>query len=351
MAIISSNLNESNSSRPKKGLRIVGSEILQEDKDTKKGMLNRPKNLSEFIGHEDLKKSLRIAIDASIFRNECLEHILFYGQPGLGKTTLALLIANEMNTTCKITNGSLIERPRDIVGLLLGLKPNEILFIDEIHRLNKLTQEILYSAMEDFRLDLTVGANRGTRCRSIDIKRFTLIAATTKLASISNPMRDRFGLCQKIELYSVVDLQSIIKYYSNFLGIQIQEDASSILAKSSRGTPRIALRLLKRSRDFAQVIKNSNVISNEVVRSALNYQKIDDQGLDETDRKFMKFLFNNNGPIGLESIAAALGEDASMLEFVVEPYLIQLGFISRTPRGRKLSSTGYRYCDELEQNI
>ena len=351
MAIISSSLNESNSPRSNKALRIVSSEAIAEEKSPSITNAYRPQLLQEFIGHEKLKDSLRIAIDASLYRKECLDHVLFYGQPGLGKTTLALLIANEMNTTCKITNGSLIERPRDIVGLLLGLKPNEILFIDEIHRLNKLTQEILYSAMEDFRLDLTVGANRGTRCRSIDIKRFTLIAATTKLASISNPMRDRFGLCQKIELYSVVDLQAILKYYSNFLGIQIQEDASSILAKSSRGTPRIALRLLKRSRDFAQVIKNSNVISNEVVKSALNSQKIDDKGLDETDRKFMKFLFNNNTPIGLESIAAALGEDASMLEFVVEPYLIQLGFISRTPRGRKLSSIGYRYCDELEKNI
>ena len=352
MAIISSSLNESESSRPQKGLRIVGSENLPEDRENKQPLFNRPKNLAEFIGNDELKTSLKIAIDASLYRKECLEHVLFYGQPGLGKTTLALLIANEMNTTCKVTNASLLERPRDIVGLLLGLKQNEILFIDEIHRLNKLTQEILYSAMEDFRLDLTAGANKGTRSRTIYIKRFTLVGATTKLASISNPMRDRFGICQKIELYTSKDLQEIIFYYSAFLGIKIEKGAGTLLAKSARGTPRIALRLLKRTRDFAQVIRNTNTISIEIVQSALNYQKIDDKGLDQTDRKYLDFLFrNNNSPMGLEAIAAALGEDSSMLEFVVEPYLLQLGFVLRTPRGRKLSSLGEKYFNELQKNI
>ena len=201
MAIISSSLNEPNSSRPNKGLRIVASEILPEDKSNKKIISHRPKCLKEFIGHEQLKSSLRISIQASRYRKESLEHILFYGQPGLGKTTLAMLMAHEMETNCKLTNASSIERTRDIVGLLLSLKENEILFIDEIHRLNKLTEEILYSAMEDFRLDLTVGANRGTRCRTIQLPKFTLIGATTKLASISSPLRDRFGICQKINLY------------------------------------------------------------------------------------------------------------------------------------------------------
>ena len=348
MAIISSNINQSDPSRSNKQLRIVKSEILPEDKLSIKNISNRPNLLAEFIGHEDLKSSLRISIDASLYRKECLDHILFYGQPGLGKTTLALLMSNEMNTKCRITNASAIERPRDIVGLLLGLKEHEILFIDEIHRLSKLTEEILYPAMEDFKLDLTVGANRGTRCRTINLPRFTLIGATTKIASISSPMRDRFGICHKINLYDPCDLQKIILNFSNLINIRLHEDASLKLALCSRGTPRIALRLLKRARDYSQVMNSNNIVSIEIVNDLLNNQKIDNKGLDDTDRKFMIFLMqNNNGPIGLEAIAAGLNEDSSMLESIIEPFLLQLGFISRTPRGRILTPLGNSYLNSF----
>ena len=343
MAIISSSLNESKDPRSNKELRIVRSLKIDEEQTIKSNKTARPQSLEEFIGHEQLKYALRIAIEAAIFRNECIDHLLFYGQPGLGKTTLSLLISSEMGTNCKITNASAIERPRDIVGLLLGLKKGEILFIDEIHRLNKLTEEILYSAMEDFRLDLTMGANKGTRCRSINLPRFTLIGATTRLASISSPLRDRFGICHKISLYSVKDLQKIILNFANNINIDLDKEASLKLAQSARGTPRIALRLLKRVRDYAQVLNKNNSVSAELVEKLLHYQKIDNKGLDETDRKFLSFLKNNDGPVGLESIAAGMGEDSSMLEFIIEPYLIQLGFISRTPRGRVLTSPGEQY--------
>ena len=255
-----------------------------------------------------------------------------------------------MNTKCKVASAPSIERPRDIVGLLLGLKEGEILFIDEIHRLNKLTEELLYSAMEDFRLDLTMGANRGTRCRTINLPKFTLIGATTKLASISAPLRDRFGLCHKIEFYSNDELHQIIFNFATLINLQLENDACSALAKISRGTPRIALRLLKRVRDYAQVVKKTNKISLEIVEKALNSQKIDNKGLDNIDRKYLSFLnLNNNNPIGLDSIAAGLGEESSMLEFIVEPYLIQIGFIMRTPRGRKLTSLGKKYISSRNE--
>ena len=344
MAIISSSLDESNIPRSRKELRIVDSKIIAEEKINRNLNLARPNSLKEFIGQEQIKSSLKIAINASKYRNEALEHTLLYGQPGLGKTTLALLIANEMNTKCRVASAPSIERPRDIVGLLLGLKEGEILFIDEIHRLNKLTEELLYSAMEDFRLDLTMGANRGTRCRTINLPKFTLIGATTKLASISAPLRDRFGICQKIEFYSNEELQEIILNFSNLINLQLDNDACCSLAKISRGTPRIALRFLKRVRDYAQVIKKTNKISLQTVEKALNSQKIDNKGLDNIDRKFLSFLnLHNNNPIGLDSIAAGMGEDSSLLEFLVEPYLIQIGFIMRTPRGRKLTSLGKKY--------
>ena len=349
MAIISSSFDESNISSSRKGLRVVDSKIIAQETTNKNLNSPRPNSLKEFIGQEQIKSSLRIAIDASKYRKEALEHTLLYGQPGLGKTTLALLISNEMNTKCRVVSAPSIERPRDVVGLLLGLKDGEILFIDEIHRLNKLTEELLYSAMEDFRLDLTMGANRGARCRIINLPKFTLIGATTKLSSISAPLRDRFGLSHKIEFYSINELQQIIHNFSNLINLQLESDACCALAKISRGTPRIALRLLKRVRDYAQVIKKTNKITSEIVEKALNSQKIDNKGLDNVDRKFLSFLNLNNNPIGLDSIAAGMGEESSMLEFVVEPYLIQIGFIIRTPRGRKLTSLGKKYINSKNE--
>jgi len=352
MAIISSNIDDNDFSLRKKELRLVDSKIIPEEKRNNNLNLARPVTFQDFIGQEKLKSSLRIAIDASIYRKEPLEHTLLYGQPGLGKTTLAFLIANEMNTKCRIATAPAIERPRDIVGLLLGLKEGEVLFIDEIHRLNRLTEELLYSAMEDFRLDLTMGANRGARCRTINLPRFTLIGATTKLASISAPLRDRFGISQKVQFYTHDELKQIIVNFSRLLKLNLDDEASYNLAKISRGTPRIALRLLRRVRDYAQVVQKTNIVSMNLIKKALNSYQIDEKGLDALDRQYLSFLNqNNNIATGLDSIASGLGDDSSMLEFVVEPYLIQIGFLTRTPRGRLLTALGKKYIDSKNDNF
>ena len=352
MAIISSNIGDNDFSLRKKELRLVDSKIIPEEKRNNNLNLARPVTFQEFIGQEKLKSSLRIAIDASIYRKEPLEHTLLYGQPGLGKTTLAFLIANEMNTKCRVATAPAIERPRDIVGLLLGLKEGEVLFIDEIHRLNRVTEELLYSAMEDFRIDLTMGANRGARCRTINLPRFTLIGATTKLASISAPLRDRFGISKKVEFYTYDELKLIIVNFSRFIKVILDDEAAYNLAKVSRGTPRIALRLLRRVRDYAQVVNKTNLISRNLLKKALNSCQIDDKGLDSLDRQYLSFINqNDNIPTGLDSIAAGLGDDSSMLESVVEPYLIQMGFLARTPRGRLLTDLGKKYIDSKNDNF
>ena len=330
------------------------SESISKDKESVNSfdIALRPKKLSEFIGQPQVQKNLSTFIKAAFSRNEPIDHLLLYGPPGLGKTTLAFLIANELNTKCRIATAPAIERPRDIVGLLLGLKEGEVLFIDEIHRLNRLTEELLYSAMEDFRLDLTMGANRGARCRTINLPRFTLIGATTKLASISAPLRDRFGISQKIEFYTCDELKQIIVNFSRLINLNLEDEASYDLAKISRGTPRIALRLLRRVRDYAQVVMKTNTISVNLIKKALNSYQIDEKGLDSLDRHYLSFLNqNNNIPTGLDSIASGLGDDSSMLEFVVEPYLIKIGFLTRTPRGRLLTALGKKYIDSKDDNF
>jgi len=352
MAIISSNIGNEDLPHQKNELRLVDSKIIPEEKNSKNINIARPNSLREFVGQELIKSSLRISIDASIYRKEPLEHILLYGQPGLGKTTLGFLIAREMGVKCKIATAPAIERPRDIVGLLLGLKEGEILFIDEIHRLNKVTEELLYSAMEDFRLDLIMGANRGARCRTINLPRFTLIGASTKLASISAPLRDRFGISHKIEFYTNDELQKIILNFAQLINFNLEDESTYMLAKISRGTPRIALRLLKKVRDYAQVVQKTNIITATILRNALESNQIDEKGLDCLDRKYLSFLnLNKDIPTGLNSIAAGLGDDSSMLEFVVEPYLIQIGFLIRTPRGRLLTALGKKYIDSQDDKF
>tara|TARA_Y100001970_G_scaffold294301_1_gene450122 strand:+ start:24035 stop:25081 length:1047 start_codon:yes stop_codon:yes gene_type:complete len=344
MAILSSRVNQSDQKRSNSA-KISNSSSEIENGLEKPEYLSRPKSLDQFIGQEKLKFFLKICINASRLRKDALDHILFFGQPGLGKTTLALVLAKEMGVNCKVTSAPNLERPRDIIGLLMNLKEGEILFIDEIHCLKRVTEEILYSAMEDFYIDLTVGANRGTRIRRVNLPKFTLVGATTKLGSISSPLRDRFGICQKIDPYSINDLEKIINQFGKSFGLNFTENAIYQLASRSRGTPRIAIHLLKRVRDFAMVMANNLNINEKLVNEALEQQQIDAKGLDLSSIQFLTFILNNydGGPVGLETIAAGLGEESSMIESVIEPYLLQLGFLSRTSRGRVLTKSGRNY--------
>ena len=304
----------------------------------------RPKTLAEYTGQESLKQSLQIAIDAAKHRHEPLDHLLFYGPPGLGKTSLSLLIAKEMGVTIRITSAPALERPRDIAGLLVNLQPGDILFIDEIHRLNRLAEEILYPAMEDFSLDITLGKGQTSKIRRLPLKRFTLIGATTRVGSLSSPLRDRFGLIQRLEFYRPEELASILKRSAQILSIDLTSEGAETIAQRSRGTPRIANRLLKRVRDYAQV-KGNGQVTPEIASDALAQLRIDAMGLDPTDRQLLELIIHHHGggPVGIETIATALSEDASTLEDVYEPYLLQSGFLSRTPRGRMVTELAYRH--------
>ena len=316
----------------------------------------RPKHFNEYIGQSSLKATLKISIEAAKKSDISLDHILFYGPPGLGKTTLATVIATEMNANIKITSAPALERPRDIIGILMSLKQHDVLFIDEIHRLNKISEEILYPAMEDFCLDMTTGKAQTLKSIRVPLPKFTLVGATTKAGALSSPLRDRFGIVHRLEFYTDEELTAVIQRTAGILNIDITETGATAIAKRSRGTPRIANRLVKRVRDYA-IVKSDGSIDEETANTALDILQIDKFGLDNTDRMLLKIIAEkyNGGPVGIETLATALGDDAKTIEDVYEPYLVQKGFLQRTPRGRKLSPFACKCfnidCADIQQNL
>lgn len=304
----------------------------------------RPKSLKEYIGQIKVKENMKICIEAAKKRSQPLDHVLLYGPPGLGKTTLANILANEMNTNIKITSGPAIEKPGDLAAILTTLSENEILFIDEIHRMNRNVEEILYPALEDFTLDIIIGKGSSARSIRLDLPRFTLVGATTKAGSLSTPLRDRFGIINRLELYDAGDLDMIVRRSAEILGIEIDKEASLEIARRSRGTPRIANRLLKRVADFGIVLGDGN-ITLEIAKLALNKLEIDNLGLDNTDKKILEAIIYNyrGGPVGIETLTATIGEESGTIEDVYEPYLLQIGFIARTPRGRIATPLAYEH--------
>ena len=320
--------------------RIISTEITKEDKQIEKSL--RPQFLNEYIGQDKIRKNLKIYIDAAKLRKESLDHVLFYGPPGLGKTTLCNIIANEMGTNLKVTSGPAIEKPGDMAAILNNLNEGDVLFVDEIHRLNRQVEEVLYPAMEDFAIDIVIGKEAGARSIRLDLPKFTLVGATTRAGLLTAPLRDRFGVVQKLEFYNTDELKEIVMRSSMVLGVEIDESGAVEIARRSRGTPRLANRLLKRVRDFAQV-KYNGVIDKKVADYALDILDVDKLGLDNNDRMILLTIIEKfgGGPVGLNTLSAALGEDAGTLEDVYEPYLLMNGLINRTPGGRVATENAY----------
>lgn len=322
--------------------RIITTEQTQEDLKIENHL--RPQSLSSYVGQEKLKSMLEIYIDAAKQRNDALDHILFYGPPGLGKTTLAMIIAHEMGVNLKVTSGPAIEKPGELAAILNNLSEGDLLFIDEIHRLNRQVEEVLYPAMEDYAIDIMIGKGPTARSIRLDLPKFTLVGATTRAGMLTAPLRDRFGVIHRLEFYTPEELQKIILRSAQVLDVEIEEQGALELARRSRGTPRLANRLLKRVRDFAQ-IRYDGIITEEVAKETLNLLDVDQYGLDFTDRNILLSIIEKfkGGPVGLETLAASIGEDAGTIEDVYEPYLLQNGFLNRTSRGRMVTDLAYTH--------
>ena len=330
------------------GRRIITSENLEEDLKIENHL--RPQMLKDYIGKEKTKKTLKIYIEAAKERKEPLDHVLFYGPPGLGKTTLAGIIANEMGVNIKITSGPAIEKPGEMAAILNNLQEGDVLFVDEIHRLNRQVEEVLYPAMEDYAIDIMIGKGATARSIRLDLPKFTLVGATTRAGMLTAPLRDRFGVVNRLEFYTVDELRTIVERSAKVLEVEIDADGAHALARRSRGTPRLANRLLKRVRDFAQV-KYDGHITREVADYALDILDVDKEGLDQTDRDLLAAMIEKfqGGPVGLDTLAASVGEDAGTIEDVYEPYLLKNGFIQRTPRGRVVTEKSYVHLGLLPQ--